>query len=274
MKASIILTTYRRPTFLLAVLQSIARQTLGDLDYELLVINDGPNDATEYVATRSRAAKSLNIRYIHSGTREGQKWRTMGFAANIGIQQAVGEIVVLSNSDMYHVGTTVVPVIEYCAKDPMAISTVAEVYDDDGSLIKHLTTYHHMWTRARERIIDGIRTGPRPPGLFPTNPDMPFFMAIRREHLLNVGGYDEDFTGCASEDCDLLHRLLTGGCYYHYGEPDSELIHLYHGRRSIAELEADPGFAYNICLRKMRRRLLVRNAGRKWGQLDNSKEGC
>lgn len=261
MKASIVMTTYRRPHFLRAVLESIARQDLAGLDYEILVVNDGLEDETRSVV--EEAAKTLHVRYIYTGQRKDNVWRTMGFAANVGIRQTDGEIVVLTNSDMYHVGETVRAVVAGCAEDEMTLSTVRQVYDDDGRLIHCLADCPEDAARS----VREIREGPRPPGLFPTNPDMPFFMAVRRKHLMRVGGYDEDFIGCASEDCDLLDRLLEIGCHYRYATDECDLVHLHHGRRSIEELRADPGFAYNIRLREKRKGQVVRNAGREWGEL-------
>lgn len=269
MKTSIVMTTYRRTHFLQAVLGSIARQDLRRLDYELLVINDGPQDETEWVATESDAAKALNIRYIHTGKRNNQDWRTMGFAANIGIQQAVGEIVVLTNSDMFHVGTTVAPIIRAATRDPMVISTVGRVFDDDGTLIDSLATPSSFskYDPKRTRIIRRIRMLAGAPGLQPVNPDMPFFMAIRRQHLLDIGGYDEDFIGCAADDNDLMERLILLGCRYHYGPKSCQLIHLFHGRRTLPQLQADPGYQYNVDIWNNKRGQLVRNQGREWGRL-------
>jgi glycosyltransferase involved in cell wall biosynthesis len=263
-KTSIVMTTYRRPQYLRVVLQSIAAQDLRTLDYEILVVNDGPKDETEAVVKSFR--DKLVVRYLHSGVRNDQDWRTMGFAANIGIQHVDGEIVVLTNSDMYHVGEVAVPVVEACARDSKALSTVGRVYEDDGRLINGLIRGEP--DSQLGVLFEELRTRPELTDTFPANPDMPFFMALRREHLMRVGGYDEDFIGCASEDCDLIDRLLALGCRYHYGDESCELVHLYHGKRCTrAEFRRDSDFIYNAELRAKRRGQLVRNVGRSWGRL-------
>jgi len=270
MKFSIVMTTCNRDTFLRYALGSLQRQGLGQMDHEVIVANDGHREETESLCRTSPVVAGLNVRHIHTGTRTQAYWRCMGFAANVGIQQATGEIVVLTNSDIFHIGETLRPVIAAAENDRMAMSTLHDVYDDDGRLVTLLgkakaTVAHHLG-----EVVDRIRKGPRPPGFYPANPDVPFFLAVRREHLLYVGGYDEDFIGCASEDCDLLDRLQAIGCRYVYAPPGAEAIHLYHGRRGIKELEADPGFAYNIRLRKERAGQLVRNVNRPWGELIDS----
>ena len=266
MKFSIILTTYNRSHHLYFCLRSLHDQLL-DMDHEIIVVNDGDDDETENVAKTSDAAQGLNIRYFYTGGRSDKSWRVMGFAANVGIQQATGEIVVLSNSDIYHYGNTVKPVIANCIRNPMALSTLNKVFDDDGRLIKALNLQPFNLGLHRA-VCKGISRADRKlPGCYPANPDVPFFMAIRKEHLMRIGGYDEDFTGIASEDCDLTDRLEEIGCRHVYAPRGAEAVHLYHGRKTIAQLMADPGFHYNVKLRKEREGVVVRNVGREWGVL-------
>lgn len=264
MKFSIILTTYNRSHHLYFCLRSLHDQLIG-VDHEIVVVNDGNHDETENVVRTSDAAKGLNIKYIYTGNRPEGFWRVMGFAANVGIKHASGEIVVLSNSDVYHHGNTVKPVIENVVKHPMALSTLNKVFDDEGELIKALNE-HPFDLKLHKAICEKIsRQDHKLKGCYPANPDVPFFMAIRKEHLLNIGGYDEDFTGVAIEDVDLIERLEAIGCRHVYAPKGAEAIHLYHGRKTVAQLKADPGFAYNLKLKHEREHQIVRNVGREWG---------
>jgi GT2 family glycosyltransferase/organic radical activating enzyme len=270
MKASLIITTYNRSEYLYHVLKSIQSQDLKGLDLEVLVVNDGLHDETENVTLHSDAVKGLNTRYIHTGHRHGLYWRCMGFAANVGIRQATGDVVILSNSDIFHLGNTIKAVVQGSILDPYALSTLHEVYDDDGLLIQALqaTPYDEEESRRlRTTVVDRIRRSPRPQGFWPCNPDVPFCMAIRREHLMKLRGYDEDFIGVASEDCDLLDRLKKLGCHYRYAPKGCEAVHLHHGRKSIEELKALPGFHHNVKLRNERKNDLIRNPNREWGKL-------
>jgi organic radical activating enzyme len=195
----------------------------------------------------------------------------MGFAANIGIRQAKNPIVVLTNSDIYHVpsANTIQPVVEACSENLFAIGTLADVWDDDSRLINLLDSYPHAPNAIIQDRLDLIRTKPRLSGVYPANPDVPFFMSFPRDILLKIGGYDEDFIGCASEDCDLLDRFKSLGYHFHYAPKGSEAFHLYHGRRTIKELKQDPGFQHNIALRNERSTQIVRNRDRPWGNLHN-----
>lgn len=260
MKTSIIITSYRRPLFLQKCLESLCRQNLESLDCEVIVVNDGPpDDGTREISKQFGPV----VRYVHSGRPNNRQWRVMGFAANIGIRQSQSEIVILTNSDIYHLNETVAPIIKVCASNPFALSTPKTVYDDEGSFVACLMKEPEN-TKKLERAIQHIKGLPPPKHVFPSSSDMPFFMAIRRDHLEYIGGYDEDFTGIGLEDCDLLDRLTSIGCDYCYVN-DAKMIHLYHGRRTIAQLHKDPGFLRNLALRQDRRGKIFRNIERSWG---------
>ena len=83
---------------------------------------------------------------------------------------------------------------------------------------------------------------------------------------MDIGGYDEDLIGYASEDNDFVDRLLLKGCK-HY-RVDAKIIHLYHGKRcsGVAELN-NPKWVYNNKIYKERKGILIRNTGGEWGKL-------
>jgi GT2 family glycosyltransferase len=90
---------------------------------------------------------------------------------------------------------------------------------------------------------------------------MPYFMAVDRQRLINIGGYDEDFTGIGADDNDLTDRLRTSGCRYDFAP--AEVIHLYHPKHE--NLQDDPRYQHNVKLWKHRKGTVVRNKHREWG---------
>jgi len=263
MRYSVVMTTYNRHDFLYYTLCSLRSQLIGT-DHELVIVNDGLKDETENVARSSDAVEGINVKYIYSGGRPDNCWRNMGFAANIGIIQASGNVVILTNSDIYHLGkNTVMPVVEAVENDPKAMGTINRVFEDQGGLINALRD----GPDAVPSAIQHLMNSPGPPGVYPVNPDVPFFMGFNRELLLSIGGYDEDFVGPASEDNDLLERLEMLGGHFVHGPQGANVVHLYHGRKTIAELHATPGFHYNIRLRAEKKGLIKRNQNRVWGRL-------
>ena len=87
----------------------------------------------------------------------------------------------------------------------------------------------------------------------------------RKEFIDILGGYDEDFTGFAGEDDDLIGRFKKIGLRYH--PTGAEVVHLFH-----QSVRLDPNWAVG---REYNRKLLrgrsrgspIRNIGRNWGQI-------
>jgi GT2 family glycosyltransferase len=268
MNAAIVITTYNRPQHLDYCLCSLAVQWPVPYACDILVVNDGAADQSQQIVEKY-AADGLPVRYLHTNRSDGT-WRTMGFSANIGIRQTQGDIVVLSNSDVLHLGTTVEPILDACAADPLALATLGRIFDDTGELFAYLRAGNYA-DGEFDGIVDKMRDEwlrakaehrSRP---FDCHPSMPFFMAIRREHLERIGGYDEDMVGIAADDNDLMERLLHQGCHYVYTA--TEAAHLYHERALACEKLADARYKFNCQMMVARRGQDVRNVGREWGKL-------
>jgi len=245
MLVTLILTTYQRDHLLKHTLPTITRQNIPGL--EVIIVNDGTPDNTEAIA------KQHGCKYIFTGQRnlKHKHWRIPGFAFNIGVQQAKGEIIMLSCAEIFHLGNVITRLLLPVAQDPMALA-IPYGKDDDGTYLKALRNIEetpnipdHMYHRL--------------PNL---NTRLPFLMAMSKALFLNIGGYDEDFIGQAFDDNDITDRLLAYGC--HYVQTDAQCVHLYHAR-------SGPGRSrklheYNRRLYEARRGVIVRNVGKDWGQ--------
>lgn len=256
--ASVVLTTCCRTEHLFWYLASLAGQDSAGIDLEVIVVNDGLEDATESIV--NSFAAWLPIRYVFTGQRNagGLIRRAMGFAANVGIKQAKNDIVVLSCADLYLMPGTLRAVVRATANDTLALGTPSAIYDDDGRMLDHLTQFG---TDNLDGIINEVKS--LPIGVIHADPKEPYFMAIRKEHLLAIRGYDEDFTGYACEDDDLIGRLIRFGCRLCHTE--CEAVHLYHGTRDPHAIAKDPAYLHNLSLLNSRQALVVRNLDREWG---------
>jgi glycosyltransferase involved in cell wall biosynthesis len=276
MTATVLMTTYCRPQYLRWSLGSIQRQDLSSSECEIVVLNDGlPDGSSEIVQQFSEAG--MPVRHLHTGHRnqEGKaKWRIPGYAFNIGIQQSKSDVIILTCSDIYHLNDSLKPLIRTAMQDRDALATVRDVYDDCGELRDYLQSVGDVDRRKVSEIVQTIKRlpaetwGDRPH----TGPDMPFLMAISREKLVSIGGFDEDFTGYACDDVDLIGRLLASGMHYTYTW--AEVAHVFHGVRSNTspsdphELRSD--YLYNLWLLTYRREQIVRNVDRPWGVLQGA----
>ncbi len=257
---SILLTTFNRPNHLRLSLETLCRQDLEGLAYEIVVINDATEDETESIVSRY-AEKGINIKYLFTGQRNknGLVWRVPGFALNIAIQQSDNEIIVLTGCDTYHLGNTVRSIVSAVEDDPWVLSTVREVYEDYGNITQRKPS------ESLEKAIDTIKSvsdevrdsAPR------ASNKIPYFLGVHRERLLEIGGYDEDFIGFACEDDDLVSRLQLHGC--HYVSTSSEVVHLTHEQLVTKNPTFDPAYAFNLNLFQERQSQVQRNIGRSWG---------
>lgn len=271
MKIEVLITSFKRPEYLQWNLSTLSRQNLKHYDYHVTVLNDGVEDTTIDVVNYYRGT-GMPIDYLFTGqrNRDGTKWRVPGFAFNIGIKRSNADIVVLSCAEMYHLNESFSFVIRPVLSDPMAIGTPHKVYDDGGGLIRFLNNEYLQYLghpRNTDELNRFIALAKNPkPDPFMSNPYMPYFMAIRRQSLLDIGGYDEDFVGKASDDNDLMERLVAVGHKYVF--TPAEVIHLFHPKPKAADLLNSDTFKHNRRLMIERRGKNVRNAGREWGVPD------
>lgn len=263
MKVSILLASYKRPTLLNLGLQSIL-QFKPSFDFEILVMNDGIPDGTEEVCNKFK--NELNINYFFTGQRNlnGIKKRGPAFALNIGIKQASGDIIILSCPEVYHLNKATDIVVNALIQHPMSMVIPQVVLFDQANVFTTQLTKRLNGEATTELLkLDTLVGGAYGGG----HAGMPFFMAMYKKHLTEIGGYDEDFTGYAGEDNDLIERLQCKGLSHFRTE--AQVVHLYHegANNGLCHWE-NPAWCFNYKLFMERKGILVRNVGREWGILD------
>ena len=254
MKVSIIIPSYKRCHLLKWNLISLAKQTI-PFDFETILLNDGILDETEQLANQYR--EKLNIKYLFTGQRNlaGKMiWRCPGYTINIGVKQSKGDIIVLCCAEMFHLNNTIAELVSvYSNPGSDKILAMPKAKDDNQSFLRHLEL-----TNGDFNMDEYDR---QPPLI---NVKFPFFLAMKRREFIDIGGYDEDFTGTDYDDEDLVMRLIDNGCYH--VETEALAIHLWHPRLTMTQ-ERIPRFEHNKKLFEQRRGIIVRNVGRVWGEL-------
>lgn len=254
-KVSVLITTFLRPHLLKWNLISLARQNIA-FDFETIILNDGLPDATEELCRKYE--EQLNLKYIFTGQRnlEGDLiYRVPGFALNIGAKQASGEILIISCAEMFHLNHTIQPLANIVLLNRKLLGTAIGM-DDDGSFLDYLNNNNGKYD-FKAYLNNYWRLNTR----------LPFLMAIHRDEFFHIGGYDEDFTGFAYDDNDLIERLQNNGC--HLCLTQALTIHLYHPRHDDDQ-EESPEYLFNKSLYEERKGIIVRNCNREWGQMQAS----
>ena len=249
-KASLIISTFQRPHLLKWGLFSISRQNI-PFEFETIVVNDGLKDKTEEICMQYK--DTLNLKYIFSGSRNlnGElNWRIPGFAINIGVKQSSGQVLIISCAEMFHLNNTIELLTNLVLKNPKLIA-IPMGWDDDSSFLQQLNNNNGNY---QEGVIQKYGK---------LNVHLPFLMAVSRQEFFAIGGYDEDFTGIAYDDNDLVDRLLLDGCAYQ--QTEARTIHLYH--RHVQASDNPSRCSYNGELYRNRHGKIIRNENREWGKL-------
>lgn len=254
MKVSLIIPSYKRCHLLKWGLSSLAKQDI-PFEFETILLNDGILDETEQLGKQYK--DELNIKYLFTGQRNlsGKLiWRVPGYTLNIGVKHSSGDVIVFCCAEMFHLNNTVDLITSvYRAPGSDKLLSMPKARDDDGQFLKQLEVSGGDYT--------AVMFNAQPPLI---NVKFPFFLAMKRKEFMDIGGYDEDFTGTDYDDEDLVMRLLDNGCYHI--ETEAMAIHLWHPRLTMTP-ERIPRFNHNKKLFEDRRGKIIRNEGRDWGTL-------
>lgn len=204
---SVVVPTYNRIETLQHVLSSLLAQDLPADRYELIVCDSNSNDGTrEYMA--AMRAQHVNVQHL-AGAYSGR-----AMARNAGIVQARGQVVLFNDSD---------------------------IIASPDLLSQHMR--HHQ--QRRNIAVVGLEVQVRSLADYADKRDHPenrgslhparrkrlswlYFLtgnaSVRRDDLLRVGCFDEDFTGYGHEDLELGYRLQKAGIAILY-EPHAVNYH-------------------------------------------------
>ena len=261
MKVSLILPSFCRSKLLNLGLFSLSQQIINH-DLEILVINDGIKDNTEHWC--EQYWNKLNIRYIFTGHRniEGIKFRSPSIALNIGIKQASGDIIILSCPEVFHLNNTIDNIIEPLLNNTKIISSHGKTYFDNTSELTNSLLKKPVYNLTGALLDLQLEHDTH---RCEYSKKLPFCMGMYKKELINIGGYDEDFTGWGADDDDLVNRLQLNGLKYAY--TNARIIHLYHGKQYDRGNFDNKEYQHNLKLFKERKDIIVRNKDRVWGIL-------
>jgi len=255
MKVSLLLPSYKRPKLLDIGLWSLTTTTIM-YDLEILVLNDGILDNTENICNKYK--NKLNIKYIFTGQRNLNKkeiFRSPSFALNIGIKQSKGDIIVLSCPEIFHLNNTIDSIITPLIDNKKLMSTPKHIYFDNTGEVTN--DCHNNLQIPIDKLESNTKRCTYASKL-------PFLMGTYKKELIDIGGYDEDFTGFACDDDDIVDRLLLNGLSYFYA--DAYIVHLYHKKQyNRKNKNIDNDYLYNLKLFRERKGKIIRNENKEWG---------
>lgn len=203
---SIVIPTYNEPERLLAAVKSLALQDYPPQSVEIIVVDDASAAFDQDLCRQ--AAGSFALRVLRHTANQGR-----ARARNTGIRAASGEIVLFLDSDM--------------TVEPGFLQAHAQAHRQAGIVaIGHIRFGPQIPTDCLTRYLDsrGVhRLG--------KDEEVPFkcFVtgnsSVRRDQLLEVGLFDEDFTAYGGEDLELGYRLHRNGAVFRFASQARSLHH-------------------------------------------------
>jgi glycosyltransferase involved in cell wall biosynthesis len=192
MLVSVVIPTYRRHDLLAACLAKVLAQDF-DGEYEVIVCDDGPTEATAELVRRWASQTSIPLRHVPVTATQGPAG-----ARNAGWRSASGEFIAFTDDDcLPEAGWLAAGVAAMKEADAVTGRTIVPLPPDP-------TDY--------ERNVAGLATAE-------------FITAncfVRRNVLEAVGGFDERFTLAWREDSDLHFTLLSHG--YRIAKAESAVV--------------------------------------------------
>ncbi len=234
MDCSIIMTTYNRPRQLLNTLTSISKQfqhpeILGCP--EIVVVDDGTDDRTLGICD------AFHVNYIKLNRPVSDQYRNQARLLNVGIRAAKGDVIILQNAECKHMAPNVITDLTSLVTDTNCVFARVISMNEDGS---------------PDQVYCGEEN------------KRPYFFcgAIRREILLQLRGFDEDYQGYGYEDDDMAERLLRAGVQFVY--TDIEVHHQWHEPAGVIDPDMQAGREMYDWKKSTG---VERNLGREWGAL-------
>ena len=197
LRLSVVIPTYNRRQSLLRTLDAFAKQTYPAKQFEVVVISDGATDGT------ADAVKALTppyrLRFIEQANAGPAK------ARNNGARSACAPLLVYVDDDIEPL--------------PDFLEAHAKAHENDDTLVligpqsepkgepmdNWVLWEHRMLQKQYDNFVGGVwEAGPN--NLYSGN------FSLRREHLLAVGGFNEQFT--RQEDVELGFRLSEHGLHF------------------------------------------------------------
>lgn len=180
---SIVIPTYNAAKFMPALLDSIFKQSVEDM--EVLIVDDCSTDNTVEIAQKY-PVKVIRLE-INSGPAK---------ARNIGVKAAKGDIIFFLDADVIVLDGTLNAVKEHFEKDPSAKCVIGICSTEplnEGFVPRYMAMFeyiHLIGTKDDKVSVFAPRCG-----------------AIRKDFFMEIGMYNESYKGADVEDFELARMV-------------------------------------------------------------------
>jgi glycosyltransferase involved in cell wall biosynthesis len=232
---TLIVSTYNQPDFLRLVLAGIANQK--DQSFELMIADDGSNEETREridIFSTSHQIPTKHLWHEDDGFRKST-------ILNTAIQAANNDYLVFLDGDC-------IPRPQFI-RDHRVLARERRIVGCSRVLVDQTLTQHaldndlnlYQWSFFK---LAQVRLSGHLNRVFPC---IPLFLGplrattphawkrvrgcnfgIFRKDILEIGGFDESFTGWGYEDSELVARAINSGIFVRRGDHRATVMHLWH----------------------------------------------
>ncbi len=205
---------------------------------EILLVDNGSSDGSpDYVSSKYPTVRVVRCRH------------NLGYAGgmNVGIQNAVGDVVILLNNDIVVPPQWLDRMMRAISSDPDIGVAGCKLHFADGRTLQHAGGF-----LVHPRATPGhFGYGLPDDGSFNTQMDVEYVtgaaMALRRKLLDEIGGLDKDYYPIYYEDVDVCYQARAHGWRVTY-IPEASLVHL----ESATTVRDSPSYLRNFHLGRLR----------------------
>jgi glycosyltransferase involved in cell wall biosynthesis len=197
---SVCVSSKNRATHLPRLVAHLATQDIPHDQFEVIVVDDGSTDETAAVLDELAATAPFSLRVLRNDSSRGP-----AAGRNRAWREARAEVCAFTDDDCLPTPTWLSGILAVIGAGPAVVA---------GRILPPPAEEHRIGPFSRILVASTGYAG----WAAAAN------LAVRREDLLAVGGFDEDFRNPAGEDTDLALRLMAHGLPFVYA-PDAVVLH-------------------------------------------------
>ncbi|MDR0506819.1 MAG: glycosyltransferase [Dysgonamonadaceae bacterium] len=231
---SIVIATYNKKVYLERTLFNLNKQT--NINFEIIVVNDGSSDETRDFLNHIKTAYSLKI--IHNDSNLG-----LAKSRNIGINKSTGSYILFLDDDIILNDRYIERLYHDLKIYPTRIHA-GNLYKINIDFVLELFKNDTLHIRIDEKVIENINIDPiyEPLKIIGKNNNIDTIacwwglvtganICISKAQVIKIGMFDENFVTWGPEDVDLCYRAFNNGIKLAYHD-ENKLFHLDHNRDS------------------------------------------
>ena len=198
---TVIICTYNRAFLLKRALKSLFRQTVPSHHFEILVVDNGSTDDTEFVCNSMREDLP-NLKYISTVNNSG-----LAHARNLGINSAKGKHILFTDDDCIVSNNWVERLNYYLTREHIVAGSIDSSLSSYLTISENIGIFHAFMSERKAGCIEFI------PGAN---------MGFRLSVLKDLKGFNPNMK--RSDDMEIFLRARLKG-YNAFFAPDSVVTH-------------------------------------------------